>query len=96
VDAEPPTAGGNGPSGARMRAGEAVSHLGGPAQDDRTRNRPATGDPDLRVDELSPSMGIDPSVAARLRLYDHRARGRGHHSGGPESASTRLDSNPCH
>jgi hypothetical protein len=96
VDAEPLAAGGDGPSGARMRSGEAVSHLGGPAQDDRTRARPATGDPDPRVTELSPPMQVDPSVAARLRLYDHRARERGRHSGGPEPASTHLDSNSCH
>ena len=96
VDAEPLAAGGDGPSGARMRSNEAISHLSGLAQDDRTRSRPPKGDPDLQVNELSPPMEIDPSVAARLRLYDHRARGRGRHSGGPESASARLDSNSCH
>ena len=96
VDAEPLPAGGHGPSGARMRSGEAVSHLKGLAQDDRTRGRPVTGDPDLQVDELSRPMEIDPSVAARLRLYDHRARERGRHSGGPGPASTRLDSNLRH
>jgi hypothetical protein len=96
VDAQPLATGGNGPSGPRMRAGEALSRLRGPAQDDRTRGRPPTGDPDLQVNELSPPMEIDPSVAARLRLYDHRARERGRHSGGPEPAATRLDSNPRH
>ena len=96
VDAEPLPAGGHGPSGARMRSGEAVSHLKGLAQDDRTRGRPVRGDPDLQVDELSRPMEIDPSVAARLRLYDHRARERGRHSGGPGPASTRLDSNLRH
>lgn len=96
VDAEPLAAGGGGPSGTRMRSEEAVSHRGGPAQEDRTGRRPATGDHDLRVNELSPPMEIHPSVAARLRSYDHRARERGRHSSGPESASTRLDSNPCH
>jgi hypothetical protein len=95
VDAEL-AAGGDGPSGARMRSGEAVSHLSGPAQDDRARSRPPTGYPDLQVTELSPPTEVDPSVAARLRLYDHRARERGRHRGGPESASTRLDSNPCY
>jgi hypothetical protein len=96
VDAEPHAVGGDGPSGARMRSGEAVSHLGGAAQDDRTRGRPATGDHDLQVKGLSPPMEIDPSVAARLRLYDHRAHERGRRSGGPELASTRLDSNSCY
>jgi hypothetical protein len=91
-------AGGGGPSGTRTRSGAAVSHRGGPAQDDRTRRRPATGDHDLRVSELSPPTEPHPSAAARLRSYDHRAREkeRGRHSSGPESASTRLDSNHCH
>ena len=95
VEAEPLAAGGGGPSGAWMRSAEAVTHPGGPAQHDRTRGRPATGDHDLHVNELSPPM--DPSGAARLRLYDHHARerNRSRHSGGPEPASNRLDPNSC-
>jgi hypothetical protein len=96
VDAESLAVGGDGPSRARMRSGEAVSHLGSPAQDDRNRGRLAMGDHDLQVDELSPPMEIEPSGAARLCLYDHRVHELGRHSGGPEPASTRLDSNSCH
>ena len=87
-----PATGGEGPSGARARSREPVSHLGGPAGHGRTHGRHATHDDNVRATELSPPNEIDPSVAARLRLYEHHARQSARHSH-PVPTSTRLGPN---
>jgi hypothetical protein len=48
---------------------------------------------DLAAPSPWPPGEIDPSVAARLRLYAYRARGSAPHRGGPDPASTRRGSN---
>ena len=58
------------PPGVGNRSGEPVPGVGDPAEHGRAQRRAARDADDPTATGASPSEEIDPSVAARLRLYE--------------------------
>jgi hypothetical protein len=87
TSAEPPALGVQDASGAGIRSRGPVPRVGDPAVHGRAQRRAAPHDHHPTAAGSSPSDEIDPSVAARLRLYVYRARRNALRRGGPEQPS---------
>ena len=83
TSAEPLTMGLQGPSGVGTRSGEPVPRVGDPAEHGRAQRRTAPDADDPTATGASLSDEIDPSVAARLRLYEYRTRENALQRGSP-------------